>query len=296
MRGNFKGSLVQRAPLGGHSERPDPADNIKSYRAELNRVTQAVAVVGSVVNALEKRADVAMNLGGLVRFLPSGRLNALEIARKLASSGVERRLCADALSIANQFCLCAELTKSYASGALGDELGLAPVAHAWRQLAEACITVDHAFAAAVAGDRPGAPNRAPQQRGQLLGAVSAGLSPCVDDKGAVVVPGWAERRIHERIADVEIPVEICAGGEWQPATILDYSDHGFGLSGSTDIRVGEVISIEFETDTSVVCTVRWSANGRFGVSINGSLQSALIGAPNSRAAASSGAKPPVDKT
>jgi len=279
--------------MGGHREDVEPTRKLNSCRAELNKLMQAVAVVGSIVNALEKRVDVAVDLDGLIRFLPTHRLNAIEMARKLVTGGVEQRLCADALSLGSQLYLCAELTKNYANGTFGDELGVAPVAHAWRQLADACITVDRTFAAAVAGDRAAALASAPLPHGHLLDAVSAGLSPCVDERGVVVVPGWAEHRIHQRDADVDIPVEICAGGEWRPATILNYSDHGFGLSGSTDIRVGEVISIEFEADTSVLCTVRWSTNGRFGVSINGSLQSALIGTLKSRV---SGAKPPVEKT
>jgi hypothetical protein len=289
MRLGSKGSIVRHVPAGYRSVRVGAVRDLDSCRAELNRVMQAVAVVGSIVNALEKRSVVAVDLDGLIRFLPTRRRNAVEMARTLVAGGIEQQTCTDVLSIYNQLYLCAELTKNYATGAFGDELGLAPAAHAWRQLAEACLTVDCMFAGALVAKGPAAPESARVPHSQLLAAVSAGLSPCVDERGAIVAPGWAEPRIHQRIADVEIPVEICAGGEWRPATISDFSAQGFGLLGSAEVRVGDVISIEFEAGMAVLCTVRWSANGRFGVSINGSLQSALIEVLKTRATAASGA-------
>jgi hypothetical protein len=293
MRAGFKGSIVRRNPMGNHREHAGAVRNLDTSRAELNRAMQAVAVVGSIVNALENRSAVAVDLDGLIRFLPTHRPNAIELARTLFEGGAEQRICADVLSICNQLYLCVELTKNYAAGAFGDELGLAPVAHAWRQLADACLTIEGMFAKAPIARAPAAPPRLPHS--QLLAAVSAGLSPCVDERGAIFVPGWAERRVHQRFADVEIPVEICAGGEWRPATILDFSAQGFGHLGWAELRVGDVISIEFEAGTAVLCTVEWRTNGRFGVSINGSLRSTLIEILKSRANAVSGAGPSLQR-
>ena len=235
MRAGFKGSIVRQNPAGNRSVHAGTVRDLNSCRAELNRVMQAVAVVGSIVNALEKRSAVAVDLDGLIRFLPTHRLNAVEMTQALIEGGVEQRICADVLSICNQLYLCAELTKNYATGAFGGELGLAPVAHAWRQLAEACLTVDRMFARALAARGPAAAQSARLPHCQLLAAVSAGLSPCVDERGAIVAPGWAERRVHQRIADVEIPVEICAGGEWRPGNDLGLLGSGLwplGIDGT----------------------------------------------------------------
>src|SRR5581483_8657785 len=83
-------------------------------------------------------------------------------------------------------------------------------------------------------------------------AYAGDASPCV------AVSDNVESRSQLRAAPVEISVEVCAADGWHPATILNFSPEGFGLSGLTDLHVGDVISIAFEGDVSILCTVKWA--------------------------------------
>lgn len=283
MRANVKGSIIRPTAAESRVAPEEPVNALNLYEAELAKLMLPVAITGSVFNALANEINVAGDSDELIAFLPAQSLSACEISGMILTAPIEQDLCTEVLGVSYQLYHCMELAKAYADRSFGDEVGAAPVAHAWRRLAESCLVANRMFARAIGARGTNDAHESNHTQSEiLLEAVSAGLSPCVDENGNIVMPAVEERRVHERTADAGIPVEICAGGQWRPATILDISPQGIGLSGSTAVRVGEVISIEFAPDVSVLCTIRWSMDNRFGVSISGSLQSSLIDALRSR--------------
>jgi len=83
----------------------------------------------------------------------------------------------------------------------------ATLCDAWRNACTAAIGLLFVLNEFDAKDRCNPASTARQPLIDLLLRAANGGHPCVEDDGCVVVPGWAERRRHERIA-VNLPAQL----------------------------------------------------------------------------------------
>lgn len=250
----------------------------RQFCERLDHASYAIAIAGSILNAIQSGARLEVDFEGLARFLPTEPLVSRGMAKRLFNDCADRKLFDEIFQSSSRFQTCLELTRGHASHAFGSKLGAAPVALAWRKLAESCLHLDEKLrqAIAAAGDYPPAAPQYPFHR--LLREVAASRWPCVDARGAIVIPGWCERSTGTRKALARTPVDICWRGAWHAAELHDHCEGGLGLTGGPpDLNVGSAVFIQFDGAISIMCIVRWTSGQRFGVSLNPALQGSLLG-------------------
>ena len=101
---------------------------------------------------------------------------------------------------------------------------------------------------------------------QLLIAASHGDHPCVETDGCVVIPGWAERRRHQR-QGVDFPVEIHAIGRVWMARAFDVARGGLGLDGVGDLKNGDAIAMKIPDGRLLRANIAWAGGTKAGASL-----------------------------
>ncbi len=109
---------------------------------------------------------------------------------------------------------------------------------------------------------------------EVLRGVALGRWPCVRIDGAVIVPGWIERRNQQR-RDVSIPAQLQANGDLQRIRVRDISAGGIGIEGDNTLRPGDKVSIKLDCGAQVPGVTMWSRDGRAGVKLDAHSQNSM---------------------
>lgn len=99
---------------------------------------------------------------------------------------------------------------------------------------------------------------------QLLIAASHGAHPCVEADGCVVIPGWAERRRHQR-QTVDFPVEVHAFERVWTARAFDVARGGLGLDGAGELQPGDAIALKVPDGRLFRANTAWVSGSKAGV-------------------------------
>ena len=101
---------------------------------------------------------------------------------------------------------------------------------------------------------------------EMLWAVALGRTPCVRIDGAVIVPGWIERRTHLR-REVNTPATLSFNGTQQRVTVRDLSAGGIGIEGGQEVRAGDRVQIALGTGVKFDGVAVWNRDGRVGIQL-----------------------------
>lgn len=107
---------------------------------------------------------------------------------------------------------------------------------------------------------------------EMLWGVTAGRSPCVRIDGAVIVPGWIERRSHLR-REINAPATMTLNGVRQRVTVRDMSAGGVGLEGGESVQPGDTVSIALGSGVKFDGVAVWNRDGRVGIKLSSPLAS-----------------------
>ena len=101
---------------------------------------------------------------------------------------------------------------------------------------------------------------------EMLWAVTLGRTPCVRIDGAIIVPGWVERRTHLR-REINAPATLLVNGLEQPVTVRDLSAGGLGIEGDADVHPGDRVSVSLGSGVNFDGVAVWNRHGRIGVKL-----------------------------
>ncbi len=102
---------------------------------------------------------------------------------------------------------------------------------------------------------------------ELLRGVSLGRAPCVRLDGAVIVPGWVERRGQLR-RQVALPAQLAVNGQNHKMLVRDISTDGVGLEGEASVKPGDRVNIALDSGVQMEGVAVWNRDGRVGVKLS----------------------------
>ena len=115
-----------------------------------------------------------------------------------------------------------------------------------------------------------------QRLEELLRGVSLGRAPCVRLDGAVIVPGWVERRAQLR-RQVALPAQLAVNGQSHKMVVRDISADGVGLEGEAAVKPGDRVNIALDSGVHMEGVAVWNRDGRVGVRLDKRLPNPVAG-------------------
>ncbi len=144
-----------------------------------------------------------------------------------------------------------------------DPAELEYVTDAWQSLCGHAICIIYELEGLILAQKAVSRPSNTQEVVALLQAARDGSVPCMlGDR--IMVPGWAERRKHERLSTNQNAVLRTAAGE-EPVRISNISRGGLCIAGVPNIKIGQPVSIVLAQGRLLAGHVRWAHNGSAGV-------------------------------
>jgi PilZ domain len=262
--------------------RTTPADARGLHAAlaqEAHDAAILVAATGSIVNAIvackrpQLRTCMATYLPPQPTLFPSA----------ISSSAASKALSTEAVQGLSSFysvtAFARSATLSYSArrepGGITGPISMETLGEAWQSAAMQGIGVlaTMGFLDAESGlfEKTG-DNTASLRLVEMLWGVTAGRSPCVRIDGAVIVPGWIERRTHLR-REINAPATLSHNGANQKVTVRDLSAGGIGIDGGVGIEPGDEVNVSLGGGVRFEGVAIWNRDGRVGVKLSAPLKS-----------------------
>lgn len=235
-------------------------------------ISLLVAVTGSIVNSIvasrrpQLRTSMAAYLPTPPLLFPASVGNAT-VATAMAVTTIQSMISFYGLVAFARSATLAYTVKREPGGVAGP-ISMETLGEAWQAAATQSIGVltvlGYLDKSSVVNDGK---NNIPAARLiEMLWDVTLGRSPCVRVDGAVVIPGWIERRGHLR-REVNAPATLSIGGQRQTVTVRDLSAGGLGLEGGDNVKPGDHVSISLGTGINLDGVAVWTRDGRVGVKL-----------------------------
>jgi hypothetical protein len=112
----------------------------------------------------------------------------------------------------------------------------------------------------------GRDNSAVMRLVEMLWGVTVGRSPCVRIDGAIIVPGWIERRAHLR-REINAPGTMLWNGKRRNIMVRDLSASGIGIEGGEGVVPGDNVSVSLGTSMKFDGVAVWNNDGRVGIKL-----------------------------
>lgn len=100
----------------------------------------------------------------------------------------------------------------------------------------------------------------------VLRAARRGGTPCLDQNGRPFVPGWAQKRGHQRLP-LRLTGSLEFDGQAWPIVVKDVSAGGLGVCGVPPVEVGGEATLRLETGERLHASVAWSVDGEAGLQL-----------------------------
>jgi hypothetical protein len=265
------------------SKRPSAKVDSRGLHAalaqEAHDIALLVAATGSIVNAIVacKRPQLRTCMATYLPVQPT--LYPAAISSNSASEALSTQAVQAMSAFYNIVSFARSATLSYSAkrepGGVTGPISMETLAEAWQSAAMQAIGVltavgylDKASGLfASSGD-----NAAALRLIEMLWGVTVGRSPCVRIDGAVIVPGWIERRAHLR-REINAPATLSTNGTRQKVTVRDMSAGGIGLEGGDSVQPGDAVNISLGTGVKFDGVAVWNKDGRVGVKLSSPLKS-----------------------
>lgn len=235
-------------------------------------VSLLVAVTGSVVNAIvaSRRPQLRTSMAA---YLPSPPiLFPASVGNATVASAMTTPAIQSLISYYGLVNFARSATLSYTvkrePGGVAGPISMETLGEAWQAAATQSIGVLTVlgFLDKTSVLNHGSDNVPAARLVEMLWDVTLGRSPCVRIDGAVIIPGWIERRGHLR-REINAPATLSVGGQQQRVTVRDLSAGGVGIEGSADVKPGDRVSVSLGSGIMLEGIAVWNRDGRVGVKL-----------------------------
>lgn len=236
-----------------------------------------VTVTGSVVNAIvsgnrpQLRTTMAAYLPAPPMLFPS-TVSVGTAAHALPSAALQNMIAFYGLVTFARSATLGYSTKREPGGVSGP-VSMETLAEAWQAAAMQAIGVLTSLGFLDKPALQGLNSRdaaAPSRLVEMLWSVTLGRTPCVRIDGAVIIPGWIERRTHLR-REINAPATLHANGHDQHVLVRDLSAGGIGLEGGGSLQPGDPVSVSIGNGVSFEGKTVWNRDGRVGVKLTNAM-------------------------
>jgi hypothetical protein len=247
------------------------ARRLALVRAELLQVGIVASLIASLTNALSRGAHPHINPQTLSPFVPAFSPSFATGIQELSAAPQFFPVQQAWQALSAHLAMAQRLTQTYlAAGSRGRADDLCPVAilaDAWSRVC-GLIADTHGRIAAIMSQAGHAADMAGESRTlALLQAAARGGWPCLTRDGELTIPGWAERRVGERIR-VRLPASIAIANREFAASLFDVSSTGLGLESALEIEPGTPIAVRLPDGRKLFGLVQWHRSGRTGVKLS----------------------------
>jgi hypothetical protein len=254
---------------------PSEARKLALFRTEALNVGTVASVVASVANALESRCFPQLAPTSIGLFVPSCSALFEADIQGLSENGQMFTIVQLTQRLLAQMLMAQKLSSAFlASADQGSEDRFCPidvVADSWRRVCESSLGVHKAIADCMAAAGHICPAEVEAGTLELLRVASQGGWPCITRTGQVSIPGWAERRVEQRV-ELHVPVSISYGPARFPAIVENATAAGLGLASAVGVKEGADLEIHLPDGRTVTGVVRWARSGKIGVRLQRPLQ------------------------
>ena len=227
---------------------PEDARLLLALYAEAETAATLIAVSASIANTLSREDGPSPNVRSLTTFSPPDLAFFTSCSPQLLQSEFGSEILPNLQDLVARIGLARQMSKALVAEASikskAPSVDTEALSDAWQK---ACSSAARALKA-LNREMNRQSNLAPRQSAALLDLLDMagrGLYPCVEPDGCVIVPGWAERRLHKR-QKADFEVEATLGLSIETARAFDISAGGMGLTGLTNPRRGDAISVKLE--------------------------------------------------
>lgn len=147
---------------------------------------------------------------------------------------------------------------------------VAATAESWRGLATLALAAIHEMSCWLPTSewRPGLDRV--ELVNYMLRRAAAGDAPCIDARGAVEIPPWADRRRDTReLRGLQAVLQV--DDSLQRVAVLDASEVGIGVLGLTNAAVGSRVGLLIKPGSNLSGTVVWVNGARAGIKLDSRL-------------------------
>ena len=237
---------------------------------EILNIGVLIGVTGSITNAMTIGVVPSNNRRALLTYLPSEPIVYSGVVSQLSVVSIEFEHLSGLQTLYSQLKAVKTLTEVWVQAqaveAVSAAVDFETVADGWQRLAGAAHVLILLFRVSLHEMDVSLPSSRISEILSALRAVWAGEHPCVARNGSISIPGWAERRGHQRRFR-HLPVEVTSARGSVPAVMHDISATGLGLSELNGIAKGERLSVRLENGRRLVGTVVWSLENRLGLQL-----------------------------
>lgn len=233
-------------------------------RAEFEGIATLVAVSASIANALSVTGAPPVNLAGFATYAPGEPVMSAELRSLLArlTQGVAipghfedwRRRLSLAGRMARSFTLERHGQQHRPAGP--GSVDAETLCDAWSRTCVSAAILVRALPAVCDFSRGAEDEARLAALAGLLDRVADGEPACIEPDGCVVVPGWAERRRHRRVA-IDESAEIVLGAHVYQARLVDASIGGLGIEGPRLLLQGDAVTVRLGDGRKLRANVAW---------------------------------------
>lgn len=248
--------------------RPEHIRLLMALKAEAETAAMLVAVCASLANALSREHGTRPAARCLTTFSPPELSLFQASTTALIGSEASVELVPTLQDFAARLSFARQMSQVFVtespSARAAASIDAEALSDAWRK---ACLSAQGALAGLSAELRRHVTATVKDPSEGLieqLQQAEAGLSPCVERDGCVIVPGWAERRQSKRIR-VDIAAEVHLGPSIRTARVFDVSTGGMGLRGLENLRRGDSVLVKLAYGRRFRGTIAWVAGDKAGV-------------------------------
>lgn len=244
-------------------------------------VALLVAVSGSIVNAIvaSRRPQLRTSMAAYLPSAPS--LFPVAVGSAAAATALSTQTIQSMIAFYGLVAFARSATLGYSAkrepGGIAGPISMETLGEAWQAAAMQALGV-LSILGFLDKTSPlyheGRDNSAAMRVVEMLWSVTLGRSPCVRIDGAVIVPGWIERRSHLR-REINTPATLLVNGEQQRVTVRDLSAGGLGIDGSSAVQAGDRVSVSLGSGVKFDGVAVWNRDGRVGVKLTNSLMSPI---------------------
>lgn len=247
-------------------------------RDDLLRAAMLVAVTAGIANALDKgRPRIGAYL--LDVYVPRESPFVETLLDALRSTGVPLYVSRAIQSFTARLALSRRMTDAYITmapigGRVSQPVDAEILADAWRRTANAAVEAIDAINVALDGGGA-AIERNPSTMTatlNLLHLAEAGETVCLDTRGRIAIPGWAERRREARVP-LSLEATAIVGKIMFKASIRNASPMGLGLEGKIQGEPGARILVKFVGNRQLSGIIAWNDGQRLGIALDDRLGS-----------------------
>lgn len=240
---------------------------------EAHDIALLVAVTGSIVNAIVagRRPQLRTSMAAYLPGQPS--LFTASIGSDTASTALTPPTVQSLIAFYGLVNFARSATLGYSAkrepGGIAGPISMETLGEAWQAAATQAIGT-LSLLGYLDGDSilfsEGRDYAAATRLVEMLWGVTLGRSPCVRIDGAIIVPGWIERRTHLR-REINAPGVLTVRGTQQRVVVRDLSAGGIGVEGAKAVAPGDRVRVSIGDGMHFDGAVIWQRENRIGVKL-----------------------------